>query len=123
MIALVPFARWRDSLGGEAQPGKEESLADGQRLARHVESAARRLPFATPCLPRAMALSWLLRKRKIPHVLVFAARPTELRNRADALHAWVEVGDTKVIGDLPGPWLEMLRLGRAEGGTAPGPAR
>jgi hypothetical protein len=70
-----------------------------------------------------MALSWLLRKKKIAHFLVFAVRPSEIRTSADALHAWVEVGGTKVIGDVPGPWIEMLRLGGSANGTGAVPGR
>ena len=81
------------------------------RLAADVEWAAKRLPFSTKCLPRAMALSWMLRRRRLPHTVVIAVRPNDLRHSADALHAWVEVGGEKIIGDLPGPWIETLRLG------------
>jgi len=28
-----------------------------------------------------------------------------------ALHAWVEVKGGTILGDLPGPWIETLRLG------------
>jgi len=70
-----------------------------------------RLPFGTKCLPRAMALSWLLRRKRVVHTVVFAVRPADLRNSPDALHVWLEAGGDKVIGDLPGPWLETLRLG------------
>jgi hypothetical protein len=60
-----------------------------------------------------MALSWLLRKEGVHHVLVFAVRPVELRTPSDALHVWVEIEGVRVLGDLPGPWLETLRLGDA----------
>ena len=73
------------------------------------------MPFETVCLPRAMALSWMLRRRHIAHALVFAARPAERRDDEHALHAWVEVDGTKVIGDEPGPWIETLRLGARAG--------
>jgi hypothetical protein len=69
------------------------------------------LPVQTKCLPRAVALSWILRRRQIQHTLVFAVRPAGLRGSKDDLHAWVEVQGAKLIGDLPGPWLETLRLG------------
>jgi hypothetical protein len=94
-----------------------DPLAEGQRLARQVERAAARLPFSTKCLPRAMALSWILRRKRIGHVLVFAVRPAGLRDGPDALHAWVEIEGVTVIGDLPGPWLETLRLGESPMGT------
>lgn len=85
--------------------------AESRRLAAHVDGAARRAPFQTKCLPRAMALSWMLRARKIDHAVVFAVRPEAERGSADQLHAWVEVAGETVIGDLPGPWVETLRLG------------
>ena len=118
-IATVPFERWRGSLGSErdrAGSGREPASGDdvnrARRAATLIEHAARRLPFATKCLPRAMALSWMLRHRRIEHALVFAVRPAQERQSADALLAWVEIGGAKLIGDLPGPWVETLRLGR-----------
>lgn len=116
LVALVPFHRWRDTLGSTAKAPEGErfsarSLAQARRLARHVDRAAAWLPFATKCLPRAMALSWMLRARNIEHILAFAVRPAQLRQSSDNLHAWVEVEGIKVIGDLPGPWFETLRLG------------
>lgn len=115
LVALVPLARWRGSLGldGEGAGGRE-SGREARRLALHVERAAARLPFETKCLARAMALSWLLRARAIPHALVIAARPRAARGGDDALHAWVEQGGAIVLGELPGPWLEMLRAGAGD---------
>jgi hypothetical protein len=124
LVAAVPFRRWRDRLGCSPSPGSArlrpaDALVEGRRLARQVEWAAHRLPFSTKCLPRAMALSWILRGKRIGHVLVFAVRPAALRNTPDALHAWVEIDGVTVIGELPGPWLETLRLGDSPMGTAP----
>ena len=109
LIARVPLKRWRDTLGDSA--GRESST-EARRLARQVERAATRLPFETKCLARAMALSWLLRRRHLRHTVVFAVRPPSQRDSADALHAWVEIEGETIIGDLPGPWLEALRLGK-----------
>jgi aryl-alcohol dehydrogenase-like predicted oxidoreductase len=108
LIAWVPLERWRNSLGDAN--GRSPSAA-ARQLAKQVERAATWLPFETKCLPRAMALSWLLRRRHIRHAFVFAVRPPQLRDSADALHAWVELAGQKIIGDLPGPWFETLRLG------------
>jgi hypothetical protein len=88
-------------------------LSDSRRFATHVDRAATLLPFQTKCLPRAMALSWMLRRERIQHALVIAVRPAELRDAADGLHAWVEVDGAKIIGELPGPWVETLRLGKS----------
>ena len=123
-IAFVRFDRWRDLLGCEGNGShiSPQERAVAEQAAADVEWAASRLPFATKCLPRAMALSWLLRSRHIAHSLVFAVRPADMRGSADALHAWVEVGGARILGDLPGPWLETLRLGaRSAGGVATSP--
>jgi len=116
LIAWVPFGMWRRSLGlataGNPGASGEAVLLQAQALARHIEHAAARLPFETKCLPRAMLLSWRLRRWSVAHSVVFAVRPSGRRNGHDSLHAWVEVKGVKVIGDLPGPWIETLRLGQ-----------
>ena len=114
LVSAIAFKHWRQTLGG-APSGRASDLlhADARRYASHVEWAARRLPFPTRCLPRAMALSWMLRSKDIGHCVVFAVRPTGLRGTDDQLHAWVEVGGEKIIGELPGPWIETLRVGNS----------
>jgi hypothetical protein len=116
VVGFLPFGRWRGLLGSRPGPAPDRSTDDlaaakAGTTAAHVEWAAARLPFDTKCLPRAMALSWLLRRGRIRHAVVFAVRPADLRTAPDALHAWVEVAGAKVLGDLPGPWVETLRLG------------
>jgi hypothetical protein len=113
LIAWVPLRRWRDSLGWTslAKGNPPDSLAAARKLAAHVEWAAVRLPFQIKCLPQAMGLSWMLRHKGIRHAVVIAVRPADLRGSADALHAWVEVDSQRILGDLPGPWVEALRLG------------
>jgi aryl-alcohol dehydrogenase-like predicted oxidoreductase len=110
VVRLVPFRRWSKSLG-RIGPVAPSAPAEARRAAGAVERAAWRLPFRAKCLPQAMALSWLLRRRGIGHAVVIAVRPAQLRDSPDALHAWLEVDGEKIIGDLPGPWLETLRLG------------
>ena len=107
-IAVLPFARWRRSLGYAAVGGDR---VEAQLWASHVRWAAQLTPAQMKCLPQAMALSRLLRARRIGHSLVFAVRPSDMRQNADALHAWVELDGEKIIGDLPGPWIQTLRLG------------
>lgn len=112
-VAWLPFSLWRGWLGldGPAVPNAVPNAAsEVQRLALHIERAAARLPFLTLCLPRAMALSWVLLRRGIAHQLVIAARSASLRGGTDDLHAWVEAGGQIVLGALPGPWLETARF-------------
>jgi Transglutaminase-like superfamily len=110
LVALVPFARWRGRLGlaGEAGSGQLEMA---RLLASHISRGAARLGLPLKCLPRAMALSWLLRRRGIAHRLAIAARPQAERETApDALHAWVECSGETVLGELEGPWIVVLYL-------------
>ncbi|MCL6697382.1 lasso peptide biosynthesis B2 protein [Sphingomonas sp. NSE70-1] len=111
LIGSFLFERWRHSLGRSSGSGPGSDTGLARTLAANVDWAARRIPFPTKCLPRAMALSWMLRRRQIDHAVVFAVRPEAERRFADPLHAWVEVAGEIVIGDLPGPWVETLRLG------------
>lgn len=115
LIATIPFRHWRRTLGGtDTGQASEIFTAHAKRLADHVDWAARLLPLSTKCLPRAMALSWMLRSRRIDHCVILAVRPAGHRGSDDQLHAWVEISETKLIGDLPGPWIETLRLGHEQ---------
>ena len=111
LVGFVPLRRWSGSLG--LADGGEHGDSEARKLAAMVERAAERLPFHTKCLPRAMALSWILRSKNVAHSVVIAVRPQQQRHSNDALHAWINVGSTKVLGDLPGPWIETLRLGHS----------
>lgn len=109
VVALVPLKRWRGRFGmaGATAP---EALAEARRLAAHVRRGAGRLPVQAKCLPQALALSWMLRRRRIAHSLVIAVRPDTARTGQDDLHAWIELGSAIVLGDLPGPWLPLFTL-------------
>jgi hypothetical protein len=116
LIAVVPLRWWRASLGfpGTGPPDAAQRR-ETRRLASHVLRGAARLPGSTRCLAQAMALSALLRRARLPHAVVIAARPSGFRGDGDRLHAWVEQSGERVIGDLPGPWIETLRLGASAG--------
>lgn len=111
-VARADLPDWhrRYGLAGEADVAQ---LGAARRLARHVDRAARRLTLPVKCLPRAMALSIMLRRRAIPHRLVIGARPAVLRTGTDDLHAWIEVGGAIIIGELPGPWLNVHSIPEA----------
>ncbi len=110
LIATLPFGLWRKHLGGRPADPVPADLRQGRHLAAQVERAAWRLPIATKCLPRAMAVSWLLRSNRVGHELVFGVRPKQGRGGIGDLHAWIELNGMTIIGDLPGPWLVSLRL-------------
>ncbi len=115
LVKWVPWRLWRWTLGrvATAEGGPQGAARVARRIALHVERGAARLPFATKCLPRAMALCWLLRLAGIGYALKIAARPAAVRAArpmGDDLHAWVESESTTVLGALPGPWLVVLTL-------------
>jgi Transglutaminase-like superfamily len=73
--------------------------ASPEQAAWAVAAAARRLPGGATCLPRALVCDAMLRRRGYParlHIGV-AGRGGVARLRA---HAWVEMDDRVVIGDL-----------------------
>ncbi|HEX6661065.1 MAG TPA: lasso peptide biosynthesis B2 protein [Sphingomicrobium sp.] len=111
LVESVPLKRWRGSLGLATDRGVGPRAAEARKLAARVEHAANLLPFRAKCLPRAMALSWLLRRAGIGHAVVVAVRPPKVRDGPHGLHAWVEVAGDTIISDLPGPWHETLRIG------------
>ncbi len=88
------------SLLGEAEPlvaaGPvwRDVSAETMRIGRAVERVASVLPWRPVCLPRALAVASMLRRRGVEcraHLGVTSTSPPEA-------HAWVTVGDTVVQG-------------------------
>ncbi|MFM5925063.1 MAG: lasso peptide biosynthesis B2 protein [Novosphingobium sp.] len=111
VIAALHLSRWNRHFGLAGTPTAAQ-CEEACRLSAHVRRAAQRLPLNWKCLPQALALSRMLRRRGVPHLLVIAARPAGARSGADDLHAWIAAGDMIVLGALPGPWLPVLTLPR-----------
>lgn len=102
LIRGVRFARWRGWLGAMCRaPATVTGRCDVPRPAwlavGAVERADRRLG-GSKCLPRAMALHWMLARRRIPAVLRIGASIGLERGRIDDLHAWVTLGPAILIG-------------------------
>ena len=109
LVRQARFDRWRSRLGLAGVADPEQALL-ARQLGRHVERAASRLPGISKCLPQAMALSWMLRARRIPHSVVLMVRPEAARGGSDDLHAMVRCGSRILLGNIPGPWIETLVL-------------
>lgn len=100
LILVVPIKYWRQSLGSpNASPRAYRNFTLATPISRAVNRAAQRLPFEIICLPRAMAVQWMLKRRKIPSVLVFGISPPTDSGDIHALHAWVEADGRIVIGE------------------------
>jgi len=104
LVAYVPLGRWRRTLGTAAPPDIGDPALHlatnlpARRLARAVERAAVRLPGESLCLPKAMALQWMLRRRAMDGMLVIGVRSGQERGRLDDLHAWVVSRGEFLIG-------------------------
>ena len=104
LVARVPLRRWRARLGRRVmpQPGSAAMPLDAnlsaRRLVRAVERGAARLPGDSLCLPRAMALHWLLARRGLGGVLHLGVRAGSRRGGLDDLHAWVTREGEVLIG-------------------------
>jgi hypothetical protein len=114
LVAAVPFGSWRGSLGrmldtpdlpaGPDPPGLKP-LLDAHRRALF------RLPGEFKCLPRAMALHWMLRRRGMDSILSIGALPKSGRGSIHDLHAWVSVNGAIRHGERPESYVVLLRLG------------
>ena len=114
LVARVPFEKWRGTLGrrldGKEDPRGLEPELLKLLLAAHKRALAR-LPLEFKCLPSAMALQWMLRRRGIASVLSIGALPKQGRGSIDDLHAWISVNGTIRLGERPDGYIVLLRLG------------
>lgn len=111
LVAGPPLGWWRRWLGPLASVARTEPpQAVDRQLARAVERATQRLPGGAKCLPRAMALHWMLSRRHRPSQLVIAVLPGQVRGGVDDLHAWIETGGETLIGELDQPFRPIARF-------------
>jgi len=118
LVSVLPYALWSHTLGPirESAPVPSHNIADTnpvQMTGWTVEVAARYLPWGPACLPRAMAMKWMLKRRNIQSDLCIGIHPPALKNVGQAnLHAWLTVGpDTVSGGDVVGDFKLIARFG------------
>jgi len=113
LVAWVPFAFWRASLGEVVERPAAMAGTPGPRL-RSVVAAVRRAvaraPFPVKCLPQAMALQWMLRRRGLGSVLTVGTLPKAGRGTLDDLHAWVTVAGRICLGQSERGYVPVLHL-------------
>lgn len=114
LVTCLRFGLWRSLLGTQAA-GPQVGLASerDRQLAKAVERATLRLPGESKCLPRAMALHWLLARRGRPGQLVIGVLPGCQRGALEDLHAWVECGDEVLIGRIEQQFRPLVRFNAA----------
>lgn len=114
-VAFLRFGTWRRWVG-KASPcvdtARHASAPNpiSRACTQAVERAALRLPGSL-CLPQAMALQWMLRRRQQPSTIVLGAAAGQDRGSVNMLHAWVEQGGTILLGDSGGVHRPVLQLG------------
>lgn len=94
--------RSAESLGVPSRSPVSDSFVAGAffkagQLHRLVELASRLYPRAMTCLPRALALRWMLARRGIPADLQIGVQKSDSGIRA---HAWIELGG-QPVGESP----------------------
>lgn len=114
-VAFLRFATWRRWVGeaspcGNAAEHGQPPNPRSRACAQAVERATLRLPGSL-CLPQAMALQWMLRRRRLAATVVLGAAAGQDRGSLDTLHAWVEQDGTILLGDTGGLHQPVLRLG------------
>lgn len=114
LVASLRLGHWRHWLGPVATAATNGIATDSDRLlAKAVERATLRLPGQSKCLPRAMALHWMLMRRGRPGQLVIGVLPGSQRGGLDDLHAWIEAGNEVLIGRLELEFRPLARFGSA----------
>jgi hypothetical protein len=102
-LRVCGFNRWQNLLARFTRVASPTVAPDGDllpqalRTARLYGAASRHLFFRPNCLERALALSFLLRRRGIAADLRFGARKDAERLEA---HAWVEYRGVPLDEDL-----------------------
>jgi hypothetical protein len=97
-LRTIPFARLARRLGNhmvESARAEDAAVVEcARRIRWAVETTARNLPWKPVCFPRAVAATWMLRRRSIPSTLYLGVDA----NRDLDAHAWVRVGGLIVSG-------------------------
>jgi hypothetical protein len=78
----------------------------GRRVGRIVERVASVLPWQPVCLPQAIAVRTMLRRRGVRSTLHLGV----VSGEALSAHAWVTVGQAIVQGDPIGAAVEVARF-------------
>lgn len=112
LVAGPPLRMWMRLLGKPHSTSRAGAAPSPEvwALARAVDRATQRLPFDVKCLPRAIALHWMLRRRGEFSELVISVLHPRQRGMIETLHAWVEMSGTVIIGKLDYDFVPIARL-------------
>ncbi len=97
-VRFGSLAKLREKPSPRFGGASAEPLDRARFWARRIERASQRLPGESKCLPRALALYWLLGTEGIATQLNVAIHAHD-REGDHALHAWLERNGVMLIGD------------------------
>lgn len=117
LVRFVPLRSWSRLLGtsgpyAPADAAHQASTAEEKRV-HQCSAAVRRAAFRLPgtlCLPQAIGLRWMLKRRRIENAIIVGILPAEKRGSAHDLHAWVEWQGHAVLGDSGGNHASLLQF-------------
>jgi len=98
-IRILPFRVIVRIAGRPLSRGKlpsDKQLPICMRVRQAVIAWTKRLPWHPMCFPQGLATHWLLRRRGVPSVLYYGAKP--LDNGGLTAHVWVCVDEIAVVG-------------------------
>ena len=102
LVSFMPIRWWHRLLGTQVkgapvtqEGGPLPTTVAG--CARWITTAANHLPWRPLCLPQAVALRWMLRRRGYRPIVVLGVRRQEGKRGVDA-HAWLVEGERVAIG-------------------------
>jgi hypothetical protein len=100
-IKLLPMRFWVKRCGlaqCETLQARVTDEATLKELHKAVKTAAHYLPWENNCLPQALTMQQLLKRKGLAHTLYFGC----LKEDSELLaHTWVRCGDLIVIGNRP----------------------
>ena len=98
LVGAVPLRWWRARMlsPSDRRPPAPEAI---RHCAAAIDRAEARISHEFRCLPRALAMRMLLRRRGYEVVLVIGTRAPSKRRGTDDLHAWLESNGVKIFGD------------------------
>ena len=103
LVRLVPFRTWQGWFARGSVPSRPSpDAATLRHRSAAIERAAARMPGDAPCLPRALAMALMLRRRGFGSQLQIGVRPPAERDGREDLHAWLTHRGQVIYGERQG---------------------
>ena len=101
-IFILPFRWLARSLGQHMREDQTSLPPDDLKLARMIGAAVRSAtnytPWGSVCLPQAVAVKWMLKRRRIPGTVYLGVMKDETKSEKLAAHAWIRCGHIILTG-------------------------